>query len=235
MSLALTAVVQAIAPKPNKPAGTADSLIIGGFNATRASLSSISTGSAFEEARASLAVHYPQVTYTSFTTLTQQAVTNVDILILPATYDFSAPIAPLTAGEQAVLYDYVADGGCAILLPENQDFVPANESLIDPFGMDITGMIWGWLTVPVANPSTTPLTSGFHGTVASLPRAGQGDSQIWDPTPLAWHLILWVTRLRLLSQARLPMDLAQSWFFQTRPRLLTQAMAAALPAMRCSS
>jgi hypothetical protein len=40
--------------------------------------------------------------------------------------------------------------------------------------MDITGMIWGWLTVTVTTLSATPLTSGFHGRVSSFTQGWPG-------------------------------------------------------------
>jgi hypothetical protein len=166
----------AFSPIPNAaaPTDTDSILTIGGFNAIRANISSLPEGAAFEEARSSLAAHYPQVTYTAVTTLTQPALADVDILVLSPTYDGFIPMTPLTTAEQTALLDYVTGGGCAILLPDNQDFAAANESLIDPFGMDITGMIWSWSTVSVLDPSATPLTSGFHGAVPSFTQGWPG-------------------------------------------------------------
>ncbi|MDJ0757321.1 MAG: hypothetical protein QNJ45_27560 [Ardenticatenaceae bacterium] len=155
-------------------AATPANLKIGGFDTTRASISSFPAGAAFDEVRAALATHYPQVTYTAVTTLTQPALADVDILILPSTYDVFVPISPLTTDEQNVLFNYVTSGGCAILMPENHDFNPANESLLDPFGMDITGLIWGWLTVSVPNPNASAVTNGPHGTVSSFAQGWPG-------------------------------------------------------------
>jgi hypothetical protein len=172
--LMVTAVVQATTVPTNAAAGTAQSLTIGGFDVTRGEYASIPNGLAFAEARYAITTTYPTATFTSFPTVTLSALTNTDIIVLTATSDGSNPISPLSAAEQTALANFVTDGGCAILLPDNSDFASANESLIDPFGMDVTGMIWGWLTVTVTNPSATPLTSGFHGTVASFTQGWSG-------------------------------------------------------------
>ena len=181
VNLALMVLVQAQATQAHStasmtvgPAETDTLLVVGGLDISRANVTSFPEGPGFEEARASLVTSYPQVTYTAMLTLTQPALAAVDILILSPTYDGFNPMTPLAAAEQAALLDFVAGGGCAILLPDNQDFAPANESLIDPFGMDITGMIWGWSTMTVLNPWATPLTGGFHGEVTSFTQGWPG-------------------------------------------------------------
>jgi hypothetical protein len=177
MGLAFTSVVQAISysttPKTSE-AGTAQSLTIGGFDVTRGEYASIPDGFAFAEARQAITITYPTATFTSFPTITQSALVNTDIVILTATSDGSNPITPLSAAEQTALADFVNGGGCAILLADNSDFAAANESLIDPFSMDIMGMIWGWRTVSVTSPTTSPLTNGFHGMVTSFTQGWSG-------------------------------------------------------------
>lgn len=151
-----------------------DMIYIGGFDAARGANFSLPEGDALAEARVALTTTYPAATFTSFATLTQPALANVDILILSSVYDGSVPITPLTAAEQTALYDFVTGGGCAVLLPDNWDFAPANESLIDPFGMDIGGFVWGWITATVTPPATHAITDGPHGTAAAFSQGWPG-------------------------------------------------------------
>jgi hypothetical protein len=80
-----------------------------------------------------------------FGTLTPGALDGLHIVYLSAVADNSSAIgSALTAAEQTALYDYVSGGGCAILFPDNNAFGGGgtdaiNESLIDAFGLDITG------------------------------------------------------------------------------------------------
>ncbi|MCP4362377.1 MAG: hypothetical protein GY796_30600 [Chloroflexi bacterium] len=157
-----------------RSAGNAPSIIISGFDVTRGEYASIPDGLAFAEARQAVATTYPAATFTSVPILTQSALTNTDILILSSVADGFNPISPLTAAEQTALADFVTNGGCAILMPDNSDFVPANESLIDPFGMDTTGLIWGWINSAVTNPAASAITDGPFGTISTFTQGWPG-------------------------------------------------------------
>lgn len=71
------------------------------------------------------------------------------------------------------MLEFVESGGCAILLPDNSSFGGsgsdgANESLIDPFDMDIAGTRSGRVIATVTNPSSHSITSGLFGTFSTF-------------------------------------------------------------------
>lgn len=68
----------------------------------------------------------------------------VDVVLVGTVRTNSSSITALSAAEQSALFEYVKNGGCAILLPDNSSFGgggtdAVNESLIDAFGLNITG------------------------------------------------------------------------------------------------
>ena len=88
----------------------------------------------------------------------------VDILILSSATSNMSHITPLSIDEQAALLEFVQTGGCVVLLPDNDNNFggvgssAANESLIDPFGMDIDGSLLGQQTAVVTDPSSSPVS-----------------------------------------------------------------------------
>ena len=69
--------------------------------------------------------------------------------------------------------DFVYQGGCAVLLVDSDGFSAgadaANESLVDPFGIDVTGTLNNYsATATVTNPGVSLITNGPHGTIASF-------------------------------------------------------------------
>ncbi|MDH3445354.1 MAG: hypothetical protein OEN50_15620, partial [Deltaproteobacteria bacterium] len=110
---------------------------------------------------------------TEFSTLTTGTVNGIDILIISSTTSNTSHFTPLTTSEQNVLFDFAQGGGCAILLPDNSTFggagtPAANESLIDPFGLDIGGTLPGKVLATVPNPSVSTITNGPFGVVSSF-------------------------------------------------------------------
>ncbi len=90
---------------------------------------------------------------------------DVDVALLGTGASNGSTISALSSAEQSALHDFVANGGCAILLPDNDTFGgtgtdAVNESLIDPFGLDITGTL---------NNQRTATTSGNLAVVSGVP------------------------------------------------------------------
>ncbi len=151
------------------------SFIIGGFDYARGGEGgSIEFGSFFSEARDSIAVNLPNSSFTSFSTLTSESLTGVGILFLTSAYHNSLAISPLSTAEQTVLLNYIKNGGCAILLTENDSFggVPtssiANQSLLDPFNVTTAGIIPEEVTATVTHPTDSLITNGSYGIVSSF-------------------------------------------------------------------
>lgn len=152
--------------------------VIGGFDLSRANTLSFPEGNLFDQARASLLDNFPQVSFSSFPTLTSEALGRVNTLILTSVTTQGVPEGstdgfPLTlsATEQSVLSNFVRQGGCAILLVDLYFFGNANESLLDPFGLD-SGPGGGFATV--TNPAMSPITSGWFGNISSFQQAFPG-------------------------------------------------------------
>ena len=128
-------------------ASRAEALVIGGFSALRANNVSLhqGTGATIAPTQSGVATAFPSATITSTDTLTPSYLSTVDVLIVtsirqPATVAF--PVT-LSAAEQSALFDFVSNGGSALIFTENDSFNvnadAGNESFLDPFGLDSSG------------------------------------------------------------------------------------------------
>jgi len=138
-----------------------DNITIGGFDLSRGGNVSFPYGNLFDEARSSLETNFSGVSYNSFSSLTTETLSGVDIIIISSVQTISGtPIEPLTLDEQTALLEFVQTGGCAILLTDGESFDLANESLIDAFGMDSSGSLAGVDTADVNDPYNSSVTYG---------------------------------------------------------------------------
>jgi hypothetical protein len=111
-----------------------------------------------------IASAYPGTTFQFANALTPSFLNGVNVVILGvATSDVSA-ITPLTASEQAALLNFVLGGGMALIFADNSIFDPnapaANASLLSPFGVTVSGTLFGLVNAPILNPAG-PLTAPF--------------------------------------------------------------------------
>lgn len=119
-------------------------LRIAGFNAQRGGFSSLSSA-ALLPAMQALEATYPNVWRDEASTIDATLLDEeVDVVLLGTVRTNGSFITALSAAEQSALFEYVEHGGCAILLPDNSSFGgggtdAVNESLIDAFGLNITG------------------------------------------------------------------------------------------------
>jgi len=117
------------------------------------------------QARIDLQNQYSDLEVRALGELTTANLADVDVVVLSSVRANSGAITPwLSEAEQDALYNFVLGGGCAILFPDNSTFAggnsdPANESLIDPFGLDIMGTLGGVYNATVTSASS-PVTSG---------------------------------------------------------------------------
>jgi hypothetical protein len=141
----------------------AGGVVVGGFDAARGGFESLAPGE--DSALANdITSAYPGTTFTFTSTLTPTFLSGVQVVILGvATTDFSA-ITPLSSSEQSALGNFVLGGGTALIFADNSTFASnapaANASLLNPFGVTITGTLNGGQTAPIINP-TGPLTSPY--------------------------------------------------------------------------
>jgi len=138
-------------------------VVIAGWDTTRGGNYSLnSTDSA--QARSDLQAQYSDVDFRALGALAAGNLADVDVVVLSSVRTNSGAISPILSGaEQSALYNFVLGGGCAILFPDNSTFAgggsdPANESLIDPFGLDITGTLGGGYSATV-NSTWSAVTS----------------------------------------------------------------------------
>ena len=141
----------------------ASSFVVGGFDASRGGFESLAPGE--DSALATdIQTAFPGSSFQFTNTLTSSFLNGVNVVILGvATTDFSAT-TPLSSSEQTALYNFVHDGGTALIFTDNSTFDPnaptVNNSFAAPFGVTVAGTLNGGITLPLLNP-TGPLTSPF--------------------------------------------------------------------------
>ena len=185
-------------------ADASSQLVIGGFDATRGGSLSIVNGGATQPLRDSISAAFPGTTFSGAALLTPAYLAGVDIVFLSSATGGNSAITPLSPAEQAALSAFVLAGGRAILATDNDTFAggasdPANESLVDPFGIDCvgTGLPWSQIAT-VASPADSPVTSGPFGTVEFFQVGWSGSYDGVPPTAQALATVVELQRPGLL-------------------------------------
>jgi hypothetical protein len=118
-------------------------------------------GSALESA---ITTAFPGTTFDFTTTLTPSFLQGLNAVIVDDGTSCCSAITPLTSSEQTALRNFVLNGGTAVILADNSTFASnapqANASLLNPFGVTVTGTLGGLVNAPILNPSG-PLTAPF--------------------------------------------------------------------------
>ncbi|MBS1705538.1 MAG: PEP-CTERM sorting domain-containing protein [Armatimonadetes bacterium] len=145
----------------------AQALTIGGWSTTRGGSGSIVSGIDASQFRGGIEAAFAGVMFANTDTLTQQFLSGIDVLMISSTVSGNQAITPLSTDEQNALASWVASGGCAIIYADNDTFSgagsdAANESLIDPFGMDISGTANNAQHLTITDVSN-PIANGAHG------------------------------------------------------------------------
>lgn len=154
-------------------ATTAEGVVVGGFNVARGGTAAIAGGSDLDGVRASLSAALPGSTIVGSDSLTSSFLSGLDVLLITSATGGSSAITPLTATEQAAVLAFVRNGGNAMIFTDNDTFAggasdAANESLLDPFGLDAAGTGLPWSQpASVPNPGLSPVTSGPFGVVTA--------------------------------------------------------------------
>ena len=149
-----------------------DKVIIGGFDTSRSGDASFSSGSRFSLARAGILNNFSATSFTGFSTLTISNLMTVDVLVIGVATTTTTDVPPLSTNEQTAMYEFVKNGGTAVLFTDNDTFAPqANSvkaSFLAPFGLATHGTLNGAISASVPAPAQHPITSGPFGNIASF-------------------------------------------------------------------
>ncbi|MBL8059092.1 MAG: hypothetical protein JNK63_00075 [Chthonomonas sp.] len=141
-----------------------------GWGSTRGGESSLQFSANYSATRTMISLNFPGATISSTDTIAPTALQNVDIIWLGVTTSFNSAITPLSASEKTALLRFIQEGGTAVLFADNSTFsagaVAANNSLMNPLGLVITGTLNGTVAHTFVSPGTSPFTGPFGGVVS---------------------------------------------------------------------
>lgn len=151
----------------------ASALVIGGWDATRASSGfNLPTGTELAALRSLISSNFSGTTFVGTSELTPSFLSSIDILLINTAIGNNTAITPLSSSEQTALVSFIQGGGSAFLDTDNDSFDAqanaANNSFVNPFGVTATGTLNGLQNITVTNPSSSPVTNGSFGTVNTL-------------------------------------------------------------------
>ena len=138
--------------------------VVKGWDSSRGGFSSLASSNVMSGARNAtttfLANEGLSTTIGETDEITGPALAGASIVVLGTVKTNSGPITALSSDEQNALESFVDNGGCAILMADNDSFGGANtdtinESLIDPFGFDVTGTLSGSRTSTTTSAAST--------------------------------------------------------------------------------
>jgi len=157
MSLAILGLLLVFSARP----ALAGPYIVGGFDGTRGGFESLAPG--HNSALATkITTNLPGTTFQFTDTLTDSFLNGVNVVVLGVGTTNSSAITPLTTNEQTALYNFVLNGGTALIFSDNSTFSATaptvNASILSPFGVTAAGTIIA--DAPILD-STGPLTGPF--------------------------------------------------------------------------
>ncbi|HLP84985.1 MAG TPA: hypothetical protein VK157_11605 [Phycisphaerales bacterium] len=145
-----------------------------GFSTVRGGGTSLPTGSLISTLRSGIVSGFPGVSLRGVNSLTELDIATDTAAVLFSGSGPTSGITPLTTAEQSALLNFVLAGRGAVIFVDNDTFAgptsdAVNESLIDPFNMDVTGTGPAWArNATVAAPANSPVTSGPFGIIANF-------------------------------------------------------------------
>jgi hypothetical protein len=159
--------------------------VIGTFDSTRATTANVANSPFDSDMRASLAAHFPTSSLATAPTLTPAFLAGVNILLITPADTGTTGITPLSASEQLALLNFVNGGGSAFIVADGfSPFVPAAQSMVNPFGLTIVDD--GLTGVQTATPTTqsSPVINGPFGDTTSILLSGAGVFSDLGPSAL---------------------------------------------------
>jgi hypothetical protein len=143
------------------------SLTVGGFNVKRGGLESLQ-GTSETNLKKALAEAFHGAKFHFTNALTARFLSKIDVFVAGVAYADTTEIAPLTSKEQASLLAFVKGGGSILIFADNDNqFQPASNSLVGPFGLHATGSLNGPEVADFLN-SPNPIMQGPFGTAAEI-------------------------------------------------------------------
>jgi Immunoglobulin I-set domain len=167
---------------------------IGGFDASRAGLLSMSEGQWLTTLRAAVSVGCPATApiYGGTSVITPTYLATIDVFIVSTVTSGQTGLPPLTSAEQDALYQFVLAGGGVVIFADNDGVAGSgpgspNGSVVGVFGCSVTGS--GAWPDPATVSASHPVTNGPHGAVTAFDVLVPGWFDLLGPsvTPLA-HL-----------------------------------------------
>ncbi len=144
--------------------------VLGGFDSARGGEGSLRDGVFFENLRPEIMSGFSPAILSATTTLTDVYLSTIDVLVLDVAWTGADPTqaSPLTPEEQTALRSFVTSGGGAVLMTDHAaSFELANESFLDPFGLDSTGYIEGPRDLIITDLSH-PVADGPFGSLTEV-------------------------------------------------------------------
>jgi hypothetical protein len=150
---------------------SAQQLTVGGFDLARGGDFSLSDGVSTRDMRDRIAAAFPGSQITGSPSLTDGYLGTLDAIFLSSIACLTATceISPLTADEQAALRRFAEGGGAVLLFGENNDFLPAAQSLFEPFDATLAdGIFREVFFVGVPPIPGDPIFDGPFGTIEEI-------------------------------------------------------------------
>lgn len=152
-------------------ANVAHARVIGGWTASRGGPSSgILTGGEGTVLRQEVAAHFAGTTLAESSYLSSTFLSSIDMLYISAVYNGFDMVAPLDSTEQANVAAWVSNGGRALFVTDNPAFAPTGNSMVNPFGLSISGSGGDGAQLGTITDHTSwpMLTDGPFGTVTTF-------------------------------------------------------------------
>lgn len=153
-----------------QPLWASAAIVFGGWNEERAAGFALDAPLATAGILGTLEPEFPGITVVTTKTLTPEFLAGVDVLLLSTADSFSSIIDPLTTAESKALYNYVLNGGAAILLADGTftgGVAAVNDSMTALFGVHVGGFTSGIQTAVGAS-KTHPIIHGPYGEVTDM-------------------------------------------------------------------
>ena len=171
-AVTIASICGAICSVNAQPSGP---IAIGGFDASRGGTVSFAEGDLTRNMREAVLCVFPGATVSGTPSLSSAYLHTLDVIILASTSGAGSAISPLSPAEQDALTEYAIQGGVVLVFVDNDSFGGspassiANQSLIEPFGVHVTGFVSQFpAPVTVNSPGASNVTSGFFGTVSDF-------------------------------------------------------------------
>lgn len=117
--------------------------------------------------RNSLAVNFPGSQLVGTGVLTPAFLSTVKAVMLDPVAAAGTNITPLSNDEKSALFNFVQNGGGAILVADSYNPAAA-QNLVDAFGLQVTGLTPGRDNGSIPNPSASPVINGPFGQVTQF-------------------------------------------------------------------